>query len=383
MPDNPSSFISGNEQALQAEVARLNKVNRALMDRAERSTRVQGSDYGMFQTTIMLEELVRQRTDELQTALRENERITDALRESEAKFRGLVNQSLAGIAIVENGRFTYANSCLAEMYGYSADELLSLGPLETTARSDRDLVVEQTRRRLSGEVDHLSYVFRALRKNGVMIDVECHSSVMDVNGGLLLINLMIDITERARAEREIRALQDQLREQAIRDPLTGLYNRIPLNEFFDRELTIAKRRKKPISVVMADLDHFKAVNDSFGHMAGDQTLRGFSSLIRRSFRASDICCRYGGEEFLIVLPDSPAAEACERAETLRKKLQDTEIAYGDASVHVTASFGVALFPDDADTRETLIAAVDKALYEGKKSGRNCVVRYCAEMVSQT
>src|SRR5579863_3231063 len=132
--EQASHLTAADEHVLRAEIIRLNKVNEALMDRAERSTRVQGSDYGMFQTTIMLEELVRQRTDELQTALRENERITNALRESEAKFRGLVNQSLVGIAIIENGRFTYANARLAEMYGYSTEEILRAGLLETTAR---------------------------------------------------------------------------------------------------------------------------------------------------------------------------------------------------------------------------------------------------------
>jgi diguanylate cyclase (GGDEF)-like protein/PAS domain S-box-containing protein len=378
MPEESPPLTPAKEQALRAEIGRLNKVNRALMDRAERSTTIQGSDYGMFQTTIMLEELVRQRTEELQTALRENERITSALRESEARFRGLVNQSLAGIAIIEDGRFTYANSRLSEMYGYSAEEMMRLGPVETTARVDRDLVQAQMRRRLSGEIDHLSYVFRALRKNGVMIEVECHSSVMDVSGQPILINLMIDITERARAEREIRALQDQLREQAIRDPLTGLYNRIPLNEFFDRELSLAERRRKPVSAVMVDVDHFKTVNDSFGHLAGDKTLKDLSNLIRGSFRTSDICCRYGGEEFLIVLPDSTSDDACQRAEGMRKKLENTEIEYDSARFHVTATFGVAMYPEHACTREALIAAADKALYEGKESGRNRVVCYGAQ-----
>jgi diguanylate cyclase (GGDEF)-like protein/PAS domain S-box-containing protein len=343
------------------------------MDRAERSTKVQGSDFGMFQTTIMLEELVRQRTEELQAALRENERITSALRESEAKFRGLVNQSLVGIAVIENGRFTYANSRLAEMYGYCAEEILQIGPMETAARDDRQLVQEQTRRRLSGEVDRLCYVFRGLRKNGATIDIECHSSVMEIGGKPVLINLMIDITERARAEREIRALQDQLREQAIHDSLTGLYNRIPLNEFFDRELSIAKRRNQFVSVIMADLDHFKAVNDSFGHLAGDEALRVCSNLIRNSFRASDICCRYGGEEFLIVLPDSSLGDACERAEQLRKVLEQTEVPYGTVPFRVTATFGVATYPEHGQTRDALISAADNALYQGKSSGRNCVV----------
>jgi diguanylate cyclase (GGDEF)-like protein len=128
---------------------------------------------------------------------------------------------------------------------------------------------------------------------------------------------------------------------------------------------------------MVDLDHFKAVNDSFGHLAGDETLRLFSDLIRNSFRASDLCCRYGGEEFLIVLPDSPVADACERAEQLRKTLEAAEIVFGPARLRVTATFGVAMYPDDGQTHDALIAAADQALYKGKKDGRNRVIRYCA------
>jgi len=344
------------------------------MDRAERSTRVQGSDYGMFQTTIMLEELVRQRTDELQTALRENERITNALRESEAKFRGLVNQSLVGIAIIENGRFTYANARLAEMYGYSTEEILRAGLLETTARPDRQLVQDQIRRRLSGEIDRMSYVFQALRKNGAIINVECHSSVMELNGNRVLISLMMDVTERIRVEHEVRTLQDQLQKQAIHDSLTGLYNRLALNEFFDRELSIAKRSKGTIGVVIADLDHFKEVNDAFGHLAGDETLRVFSELIQSSFRVSDVCCRYGGEEFVILLPDMSLEDTADRVEHLRKAIEETEIVCGPARVRVTASFGVAMYPEHGLTRDELIAAADRALYRGKGSGRNRVVR---------
>jgi len=377
VPEVPPDLTPAAEQALRAEIARLNKVNRALMDRAERSTKIQSSDFGMFQTAIMLEELVRQRTEELEAALHENQRINSALRESEAKFRGLVNQSLAGIAIIEEGRFTYANTRLAEIFGYCVEEILRLGPLETAAAIDRQLVQEQMRRRLSGEVDHLSYVFHALRKNGAVIHVECHSSVMEISGRTVLINLMIDVTERIRVEQEVQALQDQLREQAIRDPLTGLYNRLPLNEFFDRELSLAERRRGPVSVVIADLDHFKKVNDVFGHLAGDETLRIFSGLIRSSFRAADLHCRYGGEEFLMVLPDITLDGACERTEQLRKIFEETEIVYGSSRLRVTATFGVAVYPEHGRTRETLIAAADQALYEGKHSGRNRVTCYHA------
>lgn len=373
MPETSSQLTPAIELDLRAEIARLNKVTRALMDRAERSTRLQGTDFGMFQTTIMLEDLVRQRTGELEAALRENERINSALRESDSRFRGLVNQSLAGIAIIEDGRFTYANTKLAEMLGYSVEELLQIGPLETADRADRPLVKEQMRRRMSGEVDHVSYVFHALRRNGATLDVECHSSVMELGGRTVLINLMIDVTERVRAEREVQALQDQLREQSIRDPLTGLYNRLPLNEFFDREISLARRSSGSVSVVMADLDHFKKVNDGYGHLVGDETLRVFSRLIGTAFRASDLYCRYGGEEFLIVLPGLTHEEAYMRTEQLRKTLEATEFASGSVPLRVTATFGVATYPEHGQNRDALIAAADRALYEGKRSGRNQVM----------
>jgi diguanylate cyclase (GGDEF)-like protein/PAS domain S-box-containing protein len=377
--DDAGPKLFPEEQELRAEIQRLKKISSVLMDRAERSTKVQGSDFGMFQTTIMLEEQVRRRTEELETALHENEKITAALRESEAKFRGLVNQSLAGIAIIEEGRFTYANARLAEMFGYSEKEILSLTPIDVTTRADRRLVAEQIRRRLSGEVDRVSYVFHGLRKNGAVLDIECHSSVMETRGRAMLINLMIDVTERVRVECEVLALQDQLREQAIRDALTGLYNRLPLNEFFDRELSLAKRHGRSISLVMADLDHFKAVNDTFGHLGGDEALRVFATLLRSAYRASDIHCRYGGEEFLILLPGMVHEAACARTELLRSTLECTSIKYSPSSIHMTATFGVATYPQHADTRDAMIAAADQALYAGKTEGRNRVRSYCREV----
>jgi diguanylate cyclase (GGDEF)-like protein/PAS domain S-box-containing protein len=376
MPSSGSA-VGATESALTAEIERLNKIVKALMDRAERSTNMQGSEFSMFQTTIMLEEQVRHRTAELEAALHDNERINRALRESEAKFRGLVGQSLLGIAMIEDGRFSYANPKLAEMFGYTLPEILQLGPVDIATENDRRVVGHQVRRRLEGEVDRLEYVFHGLRKNGVVLDIECHSSVMDISGKPVLISLILDITERTRAEREVQALQDQLRQQAIHDPLTGLYNRQPLQEFFDRELSLAERNGRCVSAVIADLDHFKDVNDRYGHLAGDEVLRIFGDLMRHSYRASDVLCRYGGEEFLIVLPDLTLELACARTEQLRATIESTPIALGTSLVHVTASFGIATFPQQGRTRDELIAAADRALYAAKKAGRN-QVKACAE-----
>jgi diguanylate cyclase (GGDEF)-like protein len=238
-------------------------------------------------------------------------------------------------------------------------------------------------RRLGGEVDRVDYVFRGLRKNRVEIDIECHSSVMDISGKPAVISLVIDVTERTRAGREVRALQDQLREQAIHDPLTGLYNRQSFNEMFDRELKLAERHRRPISVVMGDLYHFKAVNDTYGHLAEDEVLRVFGQLMKDFYRASDICCRYEGEEFLIILPDMTDNSAYERTELLRATIEKTPVAFGTSVIHVTASFGVGTFPQSGLKRETLIAAADRALYAAKDAGRNQVQSYCEAIGTRT
>ena len=361
-----------DEPDLPAEVVRLNKIIQALMDRAERNTSSQVSDFGMFQATIMLEERVRRRTAELEAALRENEKTSRALRESEAKFRGLVSQSLVGIVLIEDGRFSYSNAKFDEIFGYSAEEVRGMGPLDTAVESDRGLVAEYLDKRLSGESDQLAYVFHGLRKNGAVIDVECHSSVMNVGNRSLIISLIMDISERTRAERAVQVLQEELREQSTHDALTGLYNRRFLDEFFGRELLLAKRGGHPVSVIMGDLDHFKAVNDRYGHLAGDEVLRVFGTLLTNNARASDIVCRYGGEEFLLVLPGMTTEGAVERAEQLRQAMAATPVSNGVSRITVTASFGVATFPTHGRTTDELIAAADRALYSAKAEGRNRV-----------
>jgi len=368
----PASPPASDHPDWPAEFVRLNKIIQALMDRAERNASAQDSDFSVFQTTIMLEAQVRRRTTELEVALRENEKITRALRESEAKFRGVVSQSLVGIVLIEDGKFSYSNTKFDEIFGYTSDEIRGLGPLQVAVEGDRALVTENTDKRLSGEVDRLDYVFHGLRKNGEVIDIECHSSVMHVGNRLLLVSLVLDITERTRTERAVQVLQEELREQAVHDALTGLYNRHFLEESFGRELLLAERTRHPVSVIMSDLDHFKEVNDRDGHLAGDEVLRVFGNLMKHDARASDIICRYGGEEFLMVLPGMTEKGAVERAEQLRCAMAATPVSHGASQITVTASFGVATFPSHGRTTDELIAAADGALYSAKADGRNRV-----------
>ena len=206
MPEIPAPTGSTEVEALKRENARLNKIINALMDRAELGDGIRTSDFSMFQMAIMLEDQVNTRTAELQAALRENESINRALRESEEKFRGLANQSMVGIAIVEEGRFSYTNNKFNTIFGYNADEILKLNPLETIVESERSNAMETEAKHLRGEVEKQNFMFHGLRKDGSVIDLDIHASTMKIGGRLALIGVVCDVTERARTARQIKNL---------------------------------------------------------------------------------------------------------------------------------------------------------------------------------
>jgi diguanylate cyclase (GGDEF)-like protein len=166
-------------------------------------------------------------------------------------------------------------------------------------------------------------------------------------------------------------LRDSLRQQSIRDPLTGLFNRRYLEETLERELSRSGREKQPVGIVMIDIDHFKQFNDAWGHEAGDRLLRDFGALLRSHIRAGDIACRYGGEEFTLILPSAEANVICERVQNLVTAAGnlhgDEAAAAGQA---ITISVGIALFPSHGSDGAELLRAADKALYAAKHAGRN-------------
>lgn len=168
-------------------------------------------------------------------------------------------------------------------------------------------------------------------------------------------------------------LREALRQQTIRDPLTGLYNRRYMEESIERELLRAKRSDSHVSVIMLDVDHFKRFNDQHSHQAGDLLLQEFSEFLRVHVRGEDIACRYGGEEFLLVLPGATARQAGDRAEALRQGMVALKLIYnGTRLPAVTASFGVATFPQHGQDREAVIRMADAALYHSKRHGRDRV-----------
>ncbi len=169
-------------------------------------------------------------------------------------------------------------------------------------------------------------------------------------------------------------LQETLRAGAERDPLTELYNRRHLEISLQRELARAQRHDYPVSAVMLDVDHFKNFNDSNGHEAGDVVLREVAQVLRRHTRAEDVACRWGGEEFLIILPACAIDDAYAKAEAIREAIAQLRISCRGATLpRVTASLGIACFPANGDRLEDLINSADTALYHAKASGRNTVV----------
>jgi diguanylate cyclase (GGDEF)-like protein/PAS domain S-box-containing protein len=175
-------------------------------------------------------------------------------------------------------------------------------------------------------------------------------------------------------------LREELREQATHDPLTGLCNRRYLEENLARELHRAQRGNWPLCVVMLDLDHFKPFNDSFGHDAGDSTLRELSQVLREKLRKSDILSRYGGDEFVLVLPNSSLADARQRLEQILVLIKQKQTRQGSLLGQVTVSAGVAAAPEHGSTVSELVRAADVALVAAKKAGRDRVVAYQADGV---
>jgi diguanylate cyclase (GGDEF)-like protein/PAS domain S-box-containing protein len=169
-------------------------------------------------------------------------------------------------------------------------------------------------------------------------------------------------------------LRESLRTQSIRDALTGLYNRRYMEETLTREIPRAQRKKMPVGIIMLDIDHFKQFNDTNGHEAGDMVLRELGALLQNNIRSEDIACRYGGEEFILILPETNQEVTALRAEKIHQAVKSMRVGYRKQPLGVVSvSLGVAVYPDHSENGQTLLKKADEALYQAKRNGRDQVV----------
>lgn len=216
------------------------------------------------------------------------------------------------------------------------------------------------------------------------VDQPDHDALMDdVNKQLLALNQSLYaslrrveqlLADKARLAADLATANEELQRLATQDPLTGLSNRRAFQQAIGRDLARASRGRKPLSVVILDIDHFKRVNDTYGHGGGDAVLKAVSGVLAGSVRQGDVVARWGGEEFALILPETPADGAQVLADRLRTAIADTVVVYDGTEIRVSASFGVAsadvVVPGMADT---LLTSADEALYKAKEAGRNRVM----------
>lgn len=309
----------------------------------------------------------------------------EALREAEMRWQFALEGSGDGVRDwnAKTNHVFYSRQWKS-MLGYKDDEIGN-SPNEWTKRihSDdlRDVEVEIANH-FASQTPVYTSEYRILCKDGTYKWVLDRGKIVQWgkdNTPLRFIGTQTDITQQKLTERQLRSqlneieqLQDELRQQALHDPLTGLFNRRHLTEALDRELSRAQREEKPTSIVIMDIDHFKNINDTYGHLVGDKFLIAIANLLKKQVRESDIACRYGGEEFLLILPGITAQDAFKRAEELRKMFGDICILHDNKELSVTISMGVASSPIHATGTDELLTKADKALYVSKENGRNRV-----------
>lgn len=216
------------------------------------------------------------------------------------------------------------------------------------------------------------YLF--LRNDGSTFHLELNSTLLpgknDASSRIMFVGR--DISDRKKIESELQLAHERLQYQATRDPLTDLFNRRYLEETLERELTRCLREELPLSVILMDLDFFKTINDTHGHKAGDIMLQAMARLLQASTRGEDIACRYGGEEFVVILPSAAPMHAIARAESWRRAFEALRLPYEKHVLSGTVSCGIATFPLHGTDSDALLRAADQALYEAKAEGRNRV-----------
>ena len=305
------------------------------------------------------EHLLEQKSLELYHQAEERQRVLDALRESEERYRLIVELSPDAILIEINGKIVFANPAARLMFRETQElSLLGRSLVSLIRRAQTEAAALHLMINPDSETEEV-----AIRLDGSAFDVSVYRVSLVYQGQPAIQMVARDISNRKK-------LEYQLAFQATHDALTGTNNRSALLERLADAITYARRNSLTVWVAFIDLDRFKFINDHYGHLVGDQVLTGISNRLRSVLRNNDVLGRYGGDEFIVVLRGGPEAEiSSETLERIMQAVAEPMIIDGH-SMHVNCSVGVAVFPQDGDTPQQLLEMADAAMYRVKQSGRN-------------
>lgn len=313
---------------------------------------------------------------------------------TEARLLAMVNASGDSFWESDVQRcFVHVSDNMCRMMGYPREELMGRSVVEFMTPEYRAVIMRMAAARGDGDnplvhTHPIRHEGEFFRKDGSRLWIETVSvPVFDDDGTHIgYFGITRDVSERKRAEQALRdanqrleaqlqrinELHAQMREQSIRDELTGVHTRRHFVEVAERELDRVRREGGHLSLVMIDLDHFKAINDAHGHLVGDVALKAVGTMLVATTRSEDLACRLGGEEFAVLMTDTDHATALSRAETWRATLAATSVLADGIVLRLTASFGVATFPSQAGSLSELLRLADSRMYRAKAQGRDSV-----------
>ena len=297
----------------------------------------------------------------------QREEVFAALRESEARYRRIVETAIEGILALDREiRITFVNTQMVAMLGYTAEELVGYEIKAFLAPDQLSDHVEQMDKGRKGQDAVYERCF--IRKDGVRYWVLVSAkAIMDEAGAFVgSFAMFTDINERKR-------LEAKLHQQATTDELTRVANRRHFLALAHTELERALRFKHPLSLALIDFDHFKQINDTYGHAAGDQALIAVTQIFQQNLREIDLFARFGGDEFVLLLPETELGQARLVLERVRNVLTAQPLVLHGKPVPITLSIGLGCVVDDGDLLDTLLERADRALYQAKTAGRNRIM----------